>query len=210
MSLHNHHCVHQGHTPKPATTAACANSRRRRWSTAWTSEGTLHYAICQAWRAFPALNFRVTTKGIPRTTACCAVRSTLAQEGVNTRIYYRHPTHQQPVYLRHFRALDLPNAQAHAHAQLALPVFAGMSEVEAEQVIQGGTLKKTSLHQGTSNIRRTPTAANCPRQWAPRPSPSGARPHWPSTWRCPPVRRTPAPIRPAHTASRRWRLSHGL
>lgn len=67
------------------------------------------------------------------------LRAAVAQEGVDTRIYYSHPIHQQPAYVRHFPALELPNAQAHARQALALPIFAGMSDAEVEKVIQAVT-----------------------------------------------------------------------
>lgn len=67
------------------------------------------------------------------------LRAAMAQEGVDTRVYYSHTIHQQPAYVRHFPALELPNAQAHARQALALPIFAGMSDAEVEKVIQAVT-----------------------------------------------------------------------
>lgn len=72
------------------------------------------------------------------------LRAALAREGVDARIYYSHPIHQQPAYLRHFPALELPHAQAHARQALALPLFADMGDAEVEQVIQA--VARAALH----------------------------------------------------------------
>ena len=63
------------------------------------------------------------------------LKAALAQQGVDTRIYYDPPIHHQPSYLRQAPQITLPNVERHAREALALPIFPGMSEDETAQVI---------------------------------------------------------------------------
>ena len=64
-----------------------------------------------------------------------ALKAALAQQGVDTRIYYDPPIHHQPSYLRQAPQTTLPNVERHAREALALPIFPGMGEDETAKVI---------------------------------------------------------------------------
>ncbi|KRD48005.1 MULTISPECIES: DegT/DnrJ/EryC1/StrS family aminotransferase [Acidovorax] len=68
------------------------------------------------------------------------LRAMLAQEGVQTRIYYSDPIHRQPAYLKCFPEVHLPHAEAHAQQALALPIFPGMTDGEVGRVIEAVVL----------------------------------------------------------------------
>lgn len=63
------------------------------------------------------------------------LQTRLAAAGVDTKIYYERPIHEQPAWLARFEARDLPNARANARRALALPIFPGMQGDEVERVI---------------------------------------------------------------------------
>lgn len=87
-----------------------------------------HHRAGHAWNYF-----------VLRCTQRDKLREALAQEGVQTRIYYGAPIHQQPAYLKRFPEANLPNVQAHAHQALALPIFPGMTDAEVDRVIEAVT-----------------------------------------------------------------------
>lgn len=68
------------------------------------------------------------------------LRSVLAQEGVQTRIYYSDPVHQQAAYLKRFPPAHLPHSEAHAQQALALPIFPGLTDAEVGRVIEAVVL----------------------------------------------------------------------
>ena len=70
-----------------------------------------------------------------RSTRRDGLQARLAEAGVDTKVYYERPIHQQPAWLARFGGRDLPNASAHALQALALPIFPGMQEIEVEEVI---------------------------------------------------------------------------
>ncbi|MGM9428534.1 DegT/DnrJ/EryC1/StrS family aminotransferase [Hydrogenophaga sp. MI9] len=63
------------------------------------------------------------------------LQARLAAAGVDTKVYYERPIHQQPAWLERFGERDLPIASSHARQALALPIFPGMQEVEVEGVV---------------------------------------------------------------------------
>ncbi|QIL73394.1 DegT/DnrJ/EryC1/StrS family aminotransferase [Diaphorobacter sp. HDW4B] len=63
------------------------------------------------------------------------LKAELNRLGVDTRVYYDPPIHQQPSYLQRFAAVELPNLQRHAQQALALPLYAGMPASEVDLVI---------------------------------------------------------------------------
>ncbi|MFP8778239.1 DegT/DnrJ/EryC1/StrS family aminotransferase [Hydrogenophaga sp. RWCD_12] len=63
------------------------------------------------------------------------LQARLAAAGVDTKIYYERPIHEQPAWLARFGAMDLPIASSNARQSLALPIFPGMQDVEVERVI---------------------------------------------------------------------------
>ncbi|MBF5003506.1 DegT/DnrJ/EryC1/StrS family aminotransferase [Diaphorobacter caeni] len=64
-----------------------------------------------------------------------ALKEALACHGIDTRVYYDPPIHQQPSYLQRFGSVVLPNVERHSRQALALPLFPGMTSSETEQVI---------------------------------------------------------------------------
>ena len=64
-----------------------------------------------------------------------ALREALSQSGVDSRIYYPRPIHLQPAYAQSFHAVSFPHAERHAKQAVALPIFAGMTDLEVDYVI---------------------------------------------------------------------------
>jgi UDP-4-amino-4,6-dideoxy-N-acetyl-beta-L-altrosamine transaminase len=58
----------------------------------------------------------------------------LAADGIGTQVHYL-PVHRQPYYARRYGALSLPGADAYYAQSLSLPLFASMTEDDAERVV---------------------------------------------------------------------------
>ena len=66
----------------------------------------------------------------------CHARATDARagsDGIGTQVHYI-PVHRQPYYLERYGALSLPGADAYYAGALSLPLFAAMTEDDAERV----------------------------------------------------------------------------
>lgn len=59
----------------------------------------------------------------------------LAEQGIGTQVHYI-PVHRQPYYRHRYGALDLPGADAYYARALTLPLFPGMSDGDADRVIE--------------------------------------------------------------------------
>ena len=58
----------------------------------------------------------------------------LAADGIGTQVHY-FPVHRQPYYAKRYGALSLPGAEAYYASALSLPLFAAMTEEDAERVV---------------------------------------------------------------------------
>ncbi|QIL81311.1 DegT/DnrJ/EryC1/StrS family aminotransferase [Diaphorobacter sp. HDW4A] len=76
-----------------------------------------------------------------------ALKEALARRGIDTRIYYDPPIHQQPSYLQRYAPIVLPNVESHSRQALALPLFPGMTASEIEQVVEAVHAASNTLCQ---------------------------------------------------------------
>ncbi|HEY1962687.1 MAG TPA: UDP-4-amino-4,6-dideoxy-N-acetyl-beta-L-altrosamine transaminase [Rhizomicrobium sp.] len=58
----------------------------------------------------------------------------LAVDGIGTQVHY-FPVHRQPYYAKRYGALSLPGSDAYHAQSLSLPLFASMTEDDAERVV---------------------------------------------------------------------------
>ena len=64
-----------------------------------------------------------------------AVMQELSSRGIGTQVHYL-PVHLQPYYAKRYGRLDLPGSQAYYAKALSIPFFVGMTEDDAERVIE--------------------------------------------------------------------------
>jgi dTDP-4-amino-4,6-dideoxygalactose transaminase len=79
-----------------------------------------------AWHAFVVR--------VPKTRD--ALAAWLAERGVETRVYYPVPLHEQGAFRAMHDGADLPNAAEACRTALALPLFSAMTEAQQSYVVE--------------------------------------------------------------------------
>ena len=82
-----------------------------------------------AWHLY-VVQIDFATAGISRAQLMRA----LASEGIGSQVHYV-PVHRQPYWVKRYGALSLPGADAYYERCLSLPLFAAMTEDDAERVV---------------------------------------------------------------------------
>lgn len=82
-----------------------------------------------AWHLY-AVQIDFATAGVSRAQLMRA----LANEGIGTQVHYV-PVHRQPYWVARYGGLSLPGADAYYDRCLSLPLFASMTENDAERVV---------------------------------------------------------------------------
>ena len=82
-----------------------------------------------AWHLY-VMQIDFATAGISRGQLMRA----LASEGIGSQVHYV-PVHRQPYWVKRYGAISLPGADAYYERCLSLPLFAAMTEEDAERVV---------------------------------------------------------------------------
>ncbi|MGD0144121.1 MAG: DegT/DnrJ/EryC1/StrS family aminotransferase, partial [Rhizomicrobium sp.] len=91
-------------------------------------------------RALPAWHLYVVRIDFPAAGISRAkLMRDLAAHGVGTQVHY-FPVHRQPYYAQRFETPELPGADRYYEQVLSLPLFASMTQDDAEAVVNALTL----------------------------------------------------------------------